>query len=778
MQKESNWIAEIAKHLVTAKHDVAQTFVKKRALEEELQTKAQPELQDATEQLPRLQRELTQAEEELMIAEQEVPKTPMLYAYAGAAIFFLMMTVVPFFIILAGVVYWWFSKKHKEELEVITQNVAAKRTTFDTAQTNKNDGETRKENAEIWVATLENDIVKNTPKDKNFTIGKVYYPMKVTNFGDYQIVLDYAGGIEEESFKAPDISGNVDALEDIYDNISDLQRPSIMIEPQNTDGNEVDSLLGNEAKLKQVVDDFQTIVKSIPLTEKKIPLLDRKNAKHHNILSILEKQPATNGQLQGALFAVNKQTVQKCETSVSEFSQMIASQAQDDKDIGQQLDASFHTINDTISLYGQLRTSALNVQQDGVTFIQYRSNWLNHNFYCPKCNQSEEWVFKNAKIRPTDAVNMTVEDIIVHLKQYDMSAEMLKNPDHKDRIVYLSQVIARKQDVSAKLKVGQYQSDEKDNYESQIKACDQFIEATVRFFLFGTDSKIREVNPKTRLRYVPIEDSTPDYQGDWECGVCDSTWAEGAIDDSQDTKEYLADAANITESKLAAIPQWKESLLIPMWNHLWHEQSQFRKQAQMDIEQELRENNREEGQEIQGYADSFQRETSPLITRITDLGADADSKSKQLFMTLEKLRDLDILTQSDVQTYKSMLSAGVNLAETKQKIANAKKMLENRVSIQQNLRPKQFDPITALVEASSLFVSSKEVMHHVLTEPVPMDGIRNDNRKTLQKSMPISVPSDNSRILPEVKTMNIPEQSENIANDNKEKVKISIIKNN
>jgi hypothetical protein len=710
-------------------------FVVKRDLEQQL-VAANSEKEAASKELPMLTMAHEGAATNHEGTMQLQPKITNAILYGGsfAALFLLSFIDLAIGVVLGLVAFgvmFYLQKKNKDEIALEQSNAKA---ALDDVKSKLDAGTKRKGDAEELVAKLEKDIKKNTPEDHSFQIGKIYYPMKVASFGGNKVVLDYAGRTQSEKFTIPDLSGDVDALEDVADGIEDVQEPPVLIQPRENDGDELDSLLGNEAKLKKTVEEFQDVVTRIELVERDVPLVDKTDEKGKKLLKILSKAKPSSGKLTGRVVPIEKEVVDEHVKNMDDVVKMVDAVKQGDTDIVAQLEESYKSLEDTITMYSELRNTALHIHHQGVGGIQQRSSWLSYNFYCPSCNQVPSWVFLRAGITPELAKSMSYDAIMEKLNDYDGSQKVFatEDIDNSDcpvinRKMKLREVTERREKFTKEL--AKAEATYTDPLElkqrtkglfTQLHSCDEQIEKIVHYFLFGKENVVFEINETSRLRYKPSEDPTPDDQGTWACQKCDQEWPEGVITEGEDFEQQQL----IHEAKLGAVPLWMENLLLPLWNHLWTEKEEKIIEEAKDSARELRDRGVDEMKDIDKFTSQFSDQMSPIVNRMVDLGSDATNKRNQLLSTLRGLKKVGILQSKDAD---EMLTALGNVPEPtvyRRKMDKIKKSLGERSKEQAGLRPNMRVPVDQLRDPSFVFQDDETMKQLFAAYQDQLDGIK------------------------------------------------------
>jgi hypothetical protein len=735
MPGTTNWMQEVARHFVANTQEVANMFVVKRDLEQQLSA-AQSELGSASKALPMLKtihdEALTKHESAMQLQPQIT--NAILYGGSGGALVVLSF-INPIIGIVLGLiafgVLFYLQKKQKDEIALEQSNAKA---TLDDAKGKYDAGSKRKNDAEELIAKLEKGIKENTPEDHSFQIGKIYYPMKVANFGGNKVVLDYAGRTQSQSFEVPDLSADVGALEDVSDGIEEVQDPPVLIEARQEDGDELDSLLGNEAKLKKTVEEFQDVVTRIELVEREVPLIDKTDDKGKKILKILSKAKPNSGELNGRVVPIDKEIVDEHVKNMDDVVKMVDAIKQGDTDVVAQLEESYQSLENTINMYSELRNTALHIHHQGVGGIQQRSSWLSYNFYCPSCNQVPSWVYLRAGITPDLAKTMSYDAIMEKLSSYDVSQKLFATEDPEsnscpvyDRKIKLRVVTKRRAKFVQKLSgletEGASEADRRKKEKGiriQIDSCEQQIERIVHFFLFGKETILTEINDSSRLRYQPSEDPSPDDQGTWTCQKCEQEWPEGVITADGDLEQQSL----IHEAKLGAVPLWMEKLLLPLWNHLWTEKKTNIIAEAKDSARELRDRGVDEMDAINHFSSQFSDQMSPIMTKLIDLASDAGNKRNQLVSTLRGLKKVGIIGQKDVD---EMLNALGRVPE--QKVAQAEmdmitNSLRERSKEQASLRPDFVVPLEQLRDPSFVFEDDETMKQLFAAYQDKLDGIK------------------------------------------------------
>lgn len=398
MPKANSWSQEIALHLVQNAKEVAETFVQKRKDETSL-SDWEGNLHERTEAIPPIEQNLASQNKVVQEAESAEPETTIIKVIIGVVLF-----------IIPGIIFYL---KRTKEAEALAAALTEETKNRNAIQNQLDEAKKSKEEAEERVEHFTTKIKDETPTGHSFEIGKVFYPLHLADFNGSKVALDLVGKSEMSRFSMPDLAKDLQTLEEVDMGLEAVSEPPVILQVRDEDENNLDSLIGEEVLLKKVVDDYQEFVTSIQIEEVDLPLVSNDSS----LAVIIAGEKVTESSIEGVVIPEDKKLLDEHLSSMNHLVDMLENQEKYEQNkkedvirkvlqenpeqnpdeievpsIEESLETSFNSIGITIKKYGNLRQKAIAIHQEGLENISSRADWLNHNFYCPMCNQSPNWI--------------------------------------------------------------------------------------------------------------------------------------------------------------------------------------------------------------------------------------------------------------------------------------------------------------------------------------------------------------------------------------------------
>ena len=727
MPKANSWSQEIALHLVQNAKGVAETFVQKRKDEASL-SDWEGKQHERTEAIPPIEQNLASQNKVVQEAEAAEPETTMIKVIIGVVLF-----IVP------GIIFYLKRTKEAEALAVALTEATKKRNAF---QNQLGEATKSKEEAEERVEHFTTKIKDETPTGHSFEIGKVFYPLHLADFNGSKVALDIVGKSDVSRFSMPDLAKNLQTLEEVDMGLEAVSNPPVILQVRDEDENDFDSLIGEEAVLKKVVDDYQEFVYSIEIEDVDLPLVSNDSP----LAEIVAGAKVTEASIKGLVIPEDKKLLDKHLSSMNHLVNMLENQEKYEQNkredvirkcleenpdqnpdkievpsIEESLENSFNSIGNTIKRYGNLRQEAISIHQEGLESISSRADWLNHNFYCPICNQSPKWIEQmscfslNPGMKDQNGNSMFVLDLGYEKtkKLFDDFCDWMQDDEKRSRTQLAKRLskftwktsdqnlaIELRKNFEAYQKVAfDYQNIDHDNDEMEdnellrINTWRNLLEfhggLILRFFQSVLFDESSNLDKGSRLTYTPFpeDEQDADYQGEWKCGTCESTWIEG---DEQE-EDY----------RCGKISQLKQEVLIEMWNTLWMEVKNETDKSIHDSQKEIRDHVQRESVAITSIANNYRISANDTLKDMQNTSNSAVSNLHEFKMTVDQLDRAGFLPAVE-KTRLSHLGS-IDFKSVKDEASANEMKLSKRSLEQQKIRPLTIGHINMVQNPTFLF---------------------------------------------------------------------------
>jgi hypothetical protein len=142
-----------------------------------------------------------------------------------------------------------------------------------------------------------------------------------------------------------------------------------------------------------------------------------------------------------------------------------------------------------------------------------------------------------------------------------------------------------------------------------------------------------------------------------------------------------------------------------MWNHLWTEKDDLRKQEIFRTNESLQRMSEKESEKLVNIGDQYRSDMRPVRENLIRSSADAENKQAQLFDTIEGLADIGLLSAADGDKARREIQdkLGGDLADSKRRAEAKELLLTQEPQAQVRRRAGAIDPVSMFMTPESLF---------------------------------------------------------------------------
>ena len=145
--------------------------------------------------------------------------------------------------------------------------------------------------------------------------------------------------------------------------------------------------------------------------------------------------------------------------------------------------------------------------------------------------------------------------------------------------------------------------------------------------------------------------------------------------------------------------------MMPLWNHLWTEKDDLRKQEIFRTNESLQRMSEKESEKLVNIGDQYRSDMRPVRENLIKAAAEAENKTSQLFDTIQGLADIGLLSAEDGDKARREIEdrLGGDLAQSKRRAENKELLLTQEPQAQVLRREGAVDPVSMFMSPDALF---------------------------------------------------------------------------
>ena len=526
-------------------------------------------------------------------------------------------------------------------------------------------------------------------------VGRLYYPVRTVNMAGYNLLMDSVGLTPSVDLEIPDLAAQPDVIERVTATIARTANLPVLLAPSEERSAALDVLHGEELELKEALNEFSTMVTEIPVHRRRLPIV-RNDTRLARLIENVDRQPAQDI-LEGAVLRSShaKQTVQAISdlTAVADRLRRVGGRADAVlRDTHQQLERN-------LSAYEQSRDHALNILHSEFIDAMGRSALLSVKCYCPKCNRVPDYLYLKLGVPLEEAHLDDQRQLFSRLNDDDEIARRLESNgqlvEDLNRAYHAWGILAagateaaqsnqQSDDASANdvVDLGQWQANlaRLRALQNQADVVLEEYRSVLRAMVTGHARPLLEMAREARLLLDPVHET-------WTCATCGTCFSDPDI------------------VEMGRLLKVKDELMMPIWNHLWTEQDNFRKSELFRTNEAVQRMGEKESEKLMSLSESYKADMRPVRENIIRYTAEAANKQGQLVDTIDGLVDMGLMTEekgAEVRGRLGELMQG-SLSETKRTAEAKELMLSLEPQAQLARRPDADDPINLLLTPKTLF---------------------------------------------------------------------------
>ena len=442
--------------------------------------------------------------------------------------------------------------------------------------------------------------------------------MKMSEVAGRNVMLDESGAHPLTALKTVDVSALQVGLTHISESVHGLLEVPPMLAPTTSSATEdpVNQLFGEENQLCELVTEFTQNLGMLRDVELKLPLVPPASSLLRR-LSAGELDPVDEGpailMTQGAISPLQIQSF------VAEFNRTREQGAQVFNELGE----VFHSLDRACNLYSRARTSSVNTIHHNLLEVLQRATWCNRRFYCPRTILSPNYIQDLLGIDMAKAYLLSLDDLLHRLhSDAEIARRMAAKPELETQ---LSEAYLAVQDFMGNISFSA-QGQHMDEGQRPRHIEDQFRESVRRFAnvlqaaMTGANYPVLNFSAEAVVHYDPQSE-------EWSSGVSPYTYS-------------TADAL-----RYGSVVKAYSDLMIPLWEHLWTEKSDFRKAEMFRTNESMIRMSEKESEKLIDVANQFRADMRSVRENVNLLESDLKSKCGEIIAFRDGMDQLGLLSE-------------------------------------------------------------------------------------------------------------------------------------
>jgi len=446
------------------------------------------------------------------------------------------------------------------------------------------------------------------------------FPVSSKNILGRQMLLDESGLFPSTALETIDLSAIQSDLDSITQKIDAIKKVPVLLSSA-TDGegqDAINSLYGEENVIQSLVNEFTHALGQIKDVELSLPLVPKDSV----LARTYKDGKATNGNYGVTdIIQINPSVV-----NVDEIDRFV-DQVNSTKDFGikvlGELKDTFDSLQGICESYSFARSASINNVHESLFEVLNKASWCSKRFYCPRTIQAPAYLEDLLNIHPSDAHKLSFDVLMSNLRSDPIiAARIVERPELSNELRAHYQAIYD-------LK-GDIDFDDAGNLidvgERPAYITDQYQEVLARFksalsvIMTGSPNPILAFSNEAEMYYDPEVD-------EWR----------------SDTIPYVYTTSNMM--RYGQVLKVTSDLMIPLWEHLWTEKSDFRKSELFRTNESLIRMTEKESEKLIEVGNQFRADMRTVRENVFLLESELTSKCDELIQFRDGMDQLGLLSE-------------------------------------------------------------------------------------------------------------------------------------
>lgn len=448
-------------------------------------------------------------------------------------------------------------------------------------------------------------------------LAAVRFGVQMSNVAGRNVLLDESGVHPLTALKTVDVSALQAGLMHISEHVQGLlQVPPLLSPDSEVEADDpVNQLFGEESQISELVTEFTQNLGKLRDIELKLPLVSPAS-------SLVQRLGA------GALDAAAEGPsilMSNGVTSPEEIQSFVAKvnrSREQGRRVFDELAEVFKNLESICNLYAQARTASINTIHHSLLEVLQRATWCNRRFYCARTILSPRYVQDLLGIDMPKAYLLSLDDLFGRLRG---DAEIARRLEAKRELeTELSDAYFAVQDFMGNVSFNAHgQRMEEGQRPRHVE--DQFRESLRHFtnvlqkVMTGASHPVLNFSAEAILHYDPESD-------EWSSGISPYVYS-------------TADAL-----RYGSVVKAYSELMIPLWEHLWTEKSDFRKTEMFRTNDSMILMSEKESEKLIDIANQFRDDLRSVRQNVNVLESELKSKCGEIIGFRDEMDQLGLLS--------------------------------------------------------------------------------------------------------------------------------------
>jgi hypothetical protein len=576
-------------------------------------------LPDLNDQAERLEKEINDQSQKIEGASKDFKSQPLILIITGVILgsvfFYIGWGLVGLGLGIGLLGYGIYSlKKVKSELQSVKTELELKQSKLE--EKIKNIFQ-QIQSAKAEIKTRDNSFPEVTQVRAAFAIGHKKILGKST-------LVDESGILDSVQLSIIDLSSTQSNLHAIASKLNLLQEVPVLLstKTKSISDDAVDTLFGEEDEIQELVYEFTNSLSQVKDVSLTIPLASNKSEFAKRYVS---------GAFSEIEYAESDLKEIRTTTTASQGIDSFIDQVNETKEFGikvlAELKETFENLERVCMSYSNARSNSINNVHGKLFEVLNKASWCSKRFYCPRSIQAPVFLHDVLGVQPKQAHKLNFDQIILNLGQDKViSTRMKDKPELCDELFLNYNAV---QEFKGEIEFDDL-GDPIDLGDRPAYVDDQFHEALARFrsnlsvLMTGSQNPILNFSHQSELFFDPEVDE----------------WRSSSVPYVYSTSEVL---------RYGQVLKVTSDLMIPLWEHLWTEKSDFRKSELFRTNESLIRMTEKESEKLIDIANQFRADMRSVRENINLLESDLKSKFDEITAFRDGMEALGLLSERQKQ---------------------------------------------------------------------------------------------------------------------------------
>jgi len=472
------------------------------------------------------------------------------------------------------------------------------------------DGEAKRDELKV-------DIEQRSIGFPEIAIADVRFPLEVSQVAGKSVVLNGMSRRDETVLTTVDLSRLEDGLTDIASRARRLLAlPPLLAVGESNDGEEpIDRLFGEERELQDLVTSFTLNLGKLRDVNIALPLVS-------------PLSPLVSRLIEGRAEKVSEApALELSAQSVSHTIDQFVSEVNATKARSEQVFADLRDADASMSgacrRYSSARKTSMNTVHAHLAEVLQRAEFLNRRFYCPRTILNPVYLQDLLGIDPSTAFELPIDQLISRLRSDpEVAKRIADSPDLERQLVeaYWNVREFLGPAAGSDTSMGLYGSPRSGSFDEQLHQYTKLFKDILINVLTGSTYPILNFSAEAQLYYDPETE-------EW----------------SSDTVPYVYSTPDIM--RYGGIVKTYSDILMPMWESLWTEKSDFRKSELFRTNEAMIEMSEKEGRQVIEIANQFRDDMRGVREHCNVSQSEISAKYAEIVSFRDSVEALGLLSE-------------------------------------------------------------------------------------------------------------------------------------